>query len=309
MRILVTGGAGYVGSILVGQLLRDEHEVVVIDDFRHGVPSLALYCTSKKLKIVRGDARDLRLVMHYLHIMDVFVPLAALVGAPLCERSKKEAIETNFHAVRDTLAAMSRDQMVIAPISNSGYGVGADGVCTEETPMNPISVYGQTKVDAEKAIMDRGNAISLRLATVFGWSGRMRTDLLVNDFVLRAVRDRAIVLFESHFRRNYVHVRDVATAFSHSISRFHFLKDQAYNVGLSNANLTKYQLCECIRPHVPELQILEAPTGEDPDKRDYLVSNAKIEATGWGAQYSLDDGIRELVLGYQMLRSHERGNA
>lgn len=310
MKILVTGGAGYVGSILVGHLLTDGHEVTVLDNFMWGQVSLASYCANQNLRIERGDARDTRTVKPLLRDADVLIPLAALVGAPLCEARFQDAWNINCYAVRDAMASMSSHQRIVIPISNSGYGVGErDQECTEDSPLRPVSVYGQTKVQVEQIVMSRGNAISLRLATVFGMSQRMRMDLLVNDFVWRAVRDRAIVLFEGHFRRNFVHVRDVAWAFSHALDNFDEMRDKPYNVGLSDANMTKLELCERIAKHVPDFHIAQSHFGEDPDKRDYVVSNARIEATGWRPRYSLDDGIAELIKGYRMMRGHEHGNA
>lgn len=310
MKILVTGGAGYIGSVLVGQLLAyDEHDVVALDNFAWRQTSLAGICASPRLQIVRGDVRDMRVMKPLLRDTDVLIPLAALVGAPICEERQADARSTNLDAIVDAIKLMSSSQRIVAPISNSGYGVGEeDAECTEETPMRPISLYGVLKVEAEKVIMDRGCAISLRLATVFGMSPRMRLDLLVNDFVWRAVRDRVIVLFEPHFRRNFVHVRDVASAFSRAIEKFDEMRDQIYNVGLSDANLTKMQLCERIRKYIPDLEILTSEHGSDPDKRDYVVSNAKIERAGWYPHYSMDFGIRELIRGYQMPYGSEHGN-
>lgn len=309
MRILVTGGAGYLGSILVPYLLGDHHQVIVLDNFMYGQSPLNVLCTDPNFNVVNGDCRDMRTVEPLLKKADVFIPLAALVGAPLCARDVSAAWNTNKYAIRDTLEIMSPSQQILIPISNSGYGVGEPGKeCTEESPLKPLSLYGQTKVDAEKAVMDRGNAISFRLATVFGMAPRMRIDLLVNDFVFRAVHDKAVVLFEADFKRNYIHIRDVAQVFLQGIYRFPRMKDQIYNVGLSNANLSKRQLCACIHEHIPGFVFLESPIGEDIDKRDYIVSNAKLEATGWRPKYSLDAGIKELILGYRMLRNTVHGN-
>jgi nucleoside-diphosphate-sugar epimerase len=240
---------------------------------------------------------------------DIVIPLAALVGAPLCERDQVGAETTNHGAVRTAIELMSREQRLLMPTTNSGYGVGEAGqFCTEETPLRPISVYGRTKVAAEQAVLDRGNSISFRLATVFGMSPRMRLDLLVNDFVYRAVTDRAVVLFEAHFKRNYLHVRDVANAFLHGIAQFEAMRDKPYNVGLSDANLSKLELCQRIQKHLPKFVFLEAPIGEDPDKRDYIVSNARIEAAGFHPRHSLDAGIAELMKGYAMIRNNAFGN-
>jgi nucleoside-diphosphate-sugar epimerase len=207
------------------------------------------------------------------------------------------------------LRLAGKGQRFLLPVTNSGYGIGqANSFCDETTPLAPISLYGRTKVEAERAVLDRGNGIAFRLATVFGMSPRMRLDLLVNDFVYRAVVDRAVVLFEAHFKRNYLHVRDVARAFLHGIDNFDRMKNEAYNVGLSDANISKAELCARIQRHLPGFVYLEAPIGEDPDKRDYIVSNEKIEKTGFRCAHSLDDGIRELIKGYRMLRNSVYGN-
>lgn len=308
MNVLITGGAGYIGSILTEQLLGADHAVTVLDNFMYGQNSLAHLCRYERLKIVRGDAGDQTVVLPLLDKADVILPLAAIVGAPACDASRDAAWSTNYSAIRWLSDVKSPSQLLIIPITNSGYGVGTDGECTEESPLNPVSLYGRLKVQAEEVVMSRSNSISLRLATVFGMSQRMRLDLLVNDFVYRAVRDKFVVLFEGHFRRNYVHVRDVADAFIHSLDNFDAMNGQVYNVGLSDANLTKIELCKKIQEHVPDFWFTEAPVGEDPDKRDYVVSNAKIEATGWKAVRSLDCGIDELIKGYQMIRNSKYGN-
>lgn len=307
--ILVTGGAGYVGTILVTLLLEEGYEVTVLDNFGHGENSLAHVCHHSKLSIVSGDVRSKKIVEPILKKVDIVIPMAALVGAPLCDRDPVAAASVNRDAICEMLKVMSKEQRVLIPTTNSGYGVGRQGVlCTEESPMRPLSLYAQTKIEAEKAVLERGNGISFRLATVFGMSPRMRIDLLVNDFVYRAVKDRFIVLFESHFKRNFVHIRDVAYAFLHGIKHFETMKNQAYNVGLSEANLSKKELCERIRQHVPEFVIMEAPVGEDPDKRNYIVSNEKIEKTGYKPRVSLDNGIRELLKGYRMIRNSRYAN-
>lgn len=307
--ILVTGGAGYLGSTLVPMLLAEGHRVSVLDSFMFQQDSLNHVCADPKLEIYRGDTRDARVVAPLLAKHDIVIPLAALVGAPLCARDAVGAETINRDAIRMIVDTMSPDQWMLTPITNSGYGVGEAGkFCTEETPMRPISLYGRTKVEAEIAALSRENAISFRLATVFGMSPRMRLDLLVNDFVYRAVNDRTIVLFEAHFKRNFIHVRDVARAFLHGIANFGTMKSEPYNVGLSDANLSKAELCSVIRQHLPNFVALEAPVGEDPDKRDYIVSNAKIEATGFKPAYSLDEGIRELIKGYVMLNDSRYSN-
>jgi nucleoside-diphosphate-sugar epimerase len=309
MHFLLTGGAGYIGSLLVPSLLHDRHRVTVLDTFSSGEPNLATSCLSEAFEPIRGDARDMRVVEPLLKRADAVIPLAALVGAPLCARDEIGAVSLNRDAVVELTKRVSRNQLLIYPTSNSGYGVGeANALCTETSPLRPISLYGRTKVEAEKAILDNCRGLSLRLATVFGMSPRMRLDLLVNDFTWRAVTDRAVVLLEAHFRRNYIHIRDVAKAFLHAVENYNTMRGEPFNVGLSDANLTKAQLCEQIARHVPGFVWLEAPIGEDPDKRDYVVSNSKSENTGWRADVSLDLGIRELVKGFQMLRNGRFAN-
>lgn len=309
LSILVTGGAGYLGSTLVPALLAAGHKVTVLDTFMFRQSPLNQLCADPHFDVVRGDARDEAVLRPLLKKADIFIPLAALVGAPLCDNDKLGAETINSGAVRTAIALMSPAQRILMPTTNSGYGIGEAGQhCTEETPLRPISLYGRTKVEAERAVLDRGNAISFRLATVFGMSPRLRIDLLVNDFVYRAVNDRAVVLFEAHFKRNYIHVRDVARAFLHGIEHFEEMRDRPYNVGLSDANLSKLELCQRIQAQLPKFVFLEAPIGEDPDKRDYIVSNARIEATGFRPAHSLDDGIRELIKGYRMIRNSAFGN-
>jgi nucleoside-diphosphate-sugar epimerase len=307
--ILVTGGAGYLGSTLVPALLDVGFDVTVLDNLMFRQSPLNHVCAHPGFDFVHGDARDEATVKPLLAKADLVIPLAALVGAPLCNRDQIGAVTTNRDAIAMLTRLLSKEQRVLLPVTNSGYGVGEQGKeCTEESPLRPISLYGRTKVEAEQAVMQRGNAISFRLATVFGMSPRMRLDLLVNDFVYRAVNDHTVVLFEPHFKRNYIHVRDVARAFLHGIENFERMRNQVYNVGLSDANLSKWELCERIQKHVPGFVFLEAPVGEDPDKRDYIVSNAKIEATGYRPAHSLDTGIAELMKGYRMVKNQSYGN-
>jgi nucleoside-diphosphate-sugar epimerase len=309
LSILVTGGAGYLGSTMVPALLAAGHRVTVLDNFLFQQASLNHLCADPNFDVRRGDARDPEVLKPLLREADVIIPLAALVGAPMCNNDKVGAETINRDAILTLIRLASPQQRFLMPITNSGYGIGEAGkFCTEETPLRPISLYGRTKVEAEQAVLARGNAISFRLATVFGMSPRMRIDLLVNDFVYRAVNDRAVVLFEAHFKRNYIHVRDVARVFLHGIQNFDALKDEPYNVGLSDANLSKLELCQAIQRQLPSFVFLEAPIGEDVDKRDYIVSNEKIERTGYLPSYSLDDGIRELIKGYRMLRNSLYGN-
>ncbi len=309
-RVLVTGGAGYLGSTLVPALLDRGFAVTVIDNFMFGQDSLSAVCYHPHFSLIRGDVRSLDRIRPLLKDADIIIPLAALVGAPICDRDPLAATSTNKQAIVDMLAFLGKEQRVLLPITNSGYGVGEAGkFCTEETPLRPVSLYGRDKVEVERILLDRHPAaISLRLATVFGMSPRMRLDLLVNDFVYRACTDRFIVLFESHFKRNFVHVRDVARAFIHAIDQFEAMKGEPYNVGLSDANLSKLELCLQIQRHLPDFVFLESSIGQDPDQRDYIVSNEKIERTGYRPAFSLDDGIRELMKGASMIRNVKYSN-
>lgn len=309
MKVLVTGGAGYVGSVLVEHLLSAGYSVRVLDLFRHRQPSLLHLCADERLEIERGDCRDPRVVREAIADADILIPLAAVVGAPACAADPEAAMSTNVGAVETLLGMRSPQQRILFPVTNSGYGIGEQGVeCTEESPLRPISLYGRTKVEAEQKILDAGNCITFRLATAFGPSPRMRTDLLVNDFTLRALTDRVVVLFEPHFKRNYIHVRDIARAFAHGIANFAQMAGRPYNVGLSDANLSKAELCIRIQNAVPGFQYIEAPIGEDPDKRDYIVSNARIETAGFMPQFSLDDGIRQLIKAYRALPASQFTN-
>lgn len=310
MKILVTGGAGYIGSILVSELLKHNYEVIVVDNFMYNQSSLLDCCHDKRLTIVRGDVRDKKLISDYLKNADVIFPLACLTGAPACSKYPIEAKSVNFDAIKMILELRSESQQIIFPTTNSGYGVGQKGIyCTEETPLNPITDYGRLKVEAEKMLLDDGNCITLRLATAFGISSRMRLDLLVNDFAYRAVTDRFLVLFEAHAKRNYIHVRDVAKVFIHCLKNFDRMKEEPYNVGLSDANLSKWELCEEIKKQVPNFYFTESDIGTDPDKRDYIVSNEKIEKTGFKPDFSLQAGITELIKGYKIIRRNQFSNA
>lgn len=309
MKVLVTGGAGYIGSILTPMLLEKGAEVTVVDNFFYNQNSLLDVCYHPRLRVVRADARDEKLISSVIKEQDFILPLACLVGAPLCEKFPQEARVVNLEAIKMILKHRLPSQKIIFPNTNSGYGTGETGIyCTEETPLRPISLYGRLKVKAEEAILAAGNAVTLRLATVFGISPRMRLDLLVNDFVYRAVHDGYVVLFEADFKRNYIHVSDAARAFIHAMDNFKRMKNEPYNVGLSNANLSKLELCEEIKKQIPNFTFVISPVGRDPDKRNYIVSNEKIEKTGFKPQISLQDGISELIKGYQIIRRHDFTN-
>jgi nucleoside-diphosphate-sugar epimerase len=304
MKILITGGAGYLGSILTPTLLAQGHEVTVLDNFYFNQSSLLDCCQYEKFSVVRGDCREEALVKPLVAKADLIIPLAALVGAPLCNTDRIATQSTNQDAVEMLCRLASTQQWIIMPVTNSGYGIGDKGkMCTEDSPLRPLSTYGITKVKAEQAVLSRDNSISFRLATVFGCAPRMRVDLLVNDFVYRAVHDRAVLIFEGHFKRNFIHIRDVTRAFLHGIANFDSMKGKPYNVGLDEANLSKLELCAVIQKHLPKFVYVEAPIGEDPDKRDYIVSNARLAATGFHPEWHLDRGIAELIKGYTIVRN------
>jgi nucleoside-diphosphate-sugar epimerase len=303
-KVLVTGGAGYIGSILVPVLLDSGYEVTVLDSFKYGQNSLVANCSNTRFKIIKGDVRDRDLLSKEVKSADILIPLAAIVGAPACARSPVETRDINAESIKHLASIASINQKIIFPVTNSGYGIGESGkMCTEDSPLKPISLYGKTKVDAESYLIERGNVVALRLATVFGAAPRMRIDLLVNDFVYRAVYDRFIVLFEAHFKRNYIHIRDVVNAIIFSIHNYEKMRSQSYNCGLSTANLSKLELCELIKKHLPSFYVTESTIGEDPDKRDYIVSNEKLESLGWSPNFTLDDGVEELIKAYTMIRN------
>jgi nucleoside-diphosphate-sugar epimerase len=299
--VLVTGAAGYIGSVLCERLLDAGCNVTAIDNLMYGEQNLFHLCADKRFRFVFGDARNERLMREEMKSADVVIPLAAIVGAPACDRDPIAASSINLEAVRLMNRLRSKSQVIVYPTTNSGYGTkSGDVYCTEETPLEPISLYGRDKVTAELELLESENAITLRLATVFGLSPRMRLDLLVNHFTYAAVTDGYIVIFEKHFKRNYVHVRDVADCFLHCIGNVSQMAGKPYNVGLDDANLSKEDLALCVKKHVPNFFIHFAEVGSDPDKRNYIVSNARLRATGFEAKRSIEDGVQELIKGYRM---------
>jgi len=309
MKVLVTGGAGYLGSVLCGRLLEAGHSVTVLDSFMFGQTSLFHLCADRRLEIVRGDVRDEPTVGRLVKQCDVVIPLAALVGAPLCDRDPHAATAVNRDAIRIVNRLRSKDQLIVYPTTNSGYGTRSGAqFCTEDTPLEPISLYGRTKVEAEEEVLGSPNSITLRLATVFGTSPRMRIDLLVNHFVYAAVTDRYIVIFEKDFKRNYIHIRDVADCFEHCIRNQERMVGRPYNAGLDAANLSKEELALTVQKHVPGFYIHFSEVGSDPDKRNYIVSNQRLRDAGFEAKRTLDEGISELVKAYGMMRKTVFGN-
>ena len=299
-KVLITGGAGYLGSVMSEVLLSKGYSVTVLDNLIYKQLSITTFCHNKNFKFVYGDVRDSQLLSDLVETHDIIIPLAAIVGMPACKKDPELTVAVNYEQIKDIVAFMWPSQKLLVPNTNSQYG-SSDSVITEDSPFNPLSLYAQTKCDAEKAVLDSGNGISLRLATVFGVSYRQRMDLLVNDFVYRAFTDEFLVLFESHFLRNYVHVRDVANAFLHLIENYQACNNNAFNVGLTSANMSKLQLAQKIKEYVPNLVIIEEQFKEDFDKRNYVVSNEKLESTGWNCNFSLDAGIQELLQAYKMI--------
>lgn len=308
-KVLITGAAGYIGSILTPLLLEEGFEVVALDNLVYRQISLLDCFGHPSFRFVKGDCLDEELLVSLMKDVDVIIPLAAVVGAPACKQNPAYAKLVNVDAIQLILRHLKREQLVVFPNTNSGYGVGEEGIyCTEKTPLRPVSDYGKWKVAIEEELLASGQAISLRLATVFGVSPRMRVDLLVNDFTYRACHDRTIVVFEENFKRNYIHVRDVAGAFLFAIRHAEEMKGEAFNVGLSDANLSKKELCEKIREYVPNLYYHAAPIGQDPDQRNYIVSNEKLESLGWRPKKSLDAGIQELVGAFSIIRNNQFAN-
>jgi nucleoside-diphosphate-sugar epimerase len=303
MKILITGGAGYLGSVITGKMLNAGHEVVVLDKLIFNQTSLLVYTSNPNFRFIHGDVRNASLLEKLCNEADAIIPLAAIVGFPACDAEPELAEEINYNQISN-IVRFTRDKgkKILYPNTNSGYGIGVGQTeCTEESPLNPISIYGKTKCHAEDLLKSSTDAIIFRLATVFGVSPRMRTDLLVNDFTYKAITDKYIVVFEKNFKRNFIHIQDVANVFLFMLENYEKYKGEIFNVGLSTANLSKQELLEKIQNHVKNFAISYNDYYEDPDKRDYIVSNAKIESTGWSPEWDIDRGIKELIMGYQMI--------
>jgi nucleoside-diphosphate-sugar epimerase len=307
MKILITGGAGYLGSTLAEHLLSKGHSVTVIDNLMYKQTSLLHLFKQPKFNFILGDVRDEKLLADEVKLADVVIPLAAIVGMPACKANPQLTVEVNYEQIKRIVDMLRDDQKLILPNTNSQYGSSED-IITEESPFNPLSLYAVTKCDAEDYVLKKGNGVILRLATVFGVSPRMRQDLLVNDFVYKSVVDGYLVLFEAHFKRNYIHVQDIARTFEFMIDNYDQCRGQVYNVGLSTANLSKLELAEKIKQHIPTLVIKQDEFKQDFDKRNYIVSNAKLEGLGWRPMYDLDYGIRQLIQAYQMTIPYNNRN-
>jgi len=303
MKILITGGAGYLGSVITGHMLKEGYKVIVLDKLIFNQTSLLQYTSNNNFKFIHGDVRNEKLLEKLCSEVDVIIPLAAIVGFPACASEPELAREINFQQIVNIVKFTNgKGKKILYPNTNSGYGLSTgQSECTEESPLTPISVYGTTKCEAENFLRTSTDAIIFRLATVFGVSSRMRTDLLVNDFTYKAITDKYIVVFEKTFKRNFIHIEDVANAFMFMLNNYDTYKGEVFNVGLSDANLSKQELLEKIQSHVKDFAVVYDDYYEDPDKRNYIVSNEKIEATGWKPEWDLDRGIKQLIMAYQMI--------
>jgi nucleoside-diphosphate-sugar epimerase len=307
MKVLITGGAGYLGSTLTKHLLEAGYSVTVLDNLMYDQVTLLHLFSNPKFQFELGDVRDKKLLQELVGLNDVIIPLAAIVGMPACKANPELTVAVNYQQVADIVEVLRGDQKLILPNTNSQYG-SSDSIITEESPFNPLSLYAKTKCDAENTMLEKGNGVSLRLATVFGVSPRMRTDLLVNDFVYKSVVDGYLVLFEAHFKRNYIHVQDIARTFQFIIENYDKCKGHAFNVGLSTANLSKLELAETIKKYIPSLVIKQDEFKEDFDKRNYIVSNEKLESLGWKPIYDLDYGIKQLISAYKIVINKNNQN-
>lgn len=303
MKILITGGAGYLGSVITQRLLDEGHQVTVLDKLIFKQVSLLTHCSNPNFNFIHGDVRNVALLERLCDENDVIIPLAAIVGFPACADEPNLANEINFVQIKNIVNFIKgKNKKVLYPNTNSGYGLGTGQMeCTEESPLTPISVYGTTKCAAEDLLKNHTDAIIFRLATVFGVSPRMRTDLLVNDFTYKAITDKYITVFEKTFKRNFIHIQDVANVFLFMLDNYEQYKGEVFNVGLSDANLSKQELLEKLQLHVKDFAINYNDYYEDPDKRNYIVSNVKVESTGWKPEWDLDRGIDELIMAYQMI--------
>lgn len=302
-KVLITGGAGYLGSVLTELLLSKGYQVTVLDNLMYKQTSVAPFAYHNNFKFILGDVRNKSTLQPLVESHDILIPLAAIVGMPACKANPEATIDINYKQVQNVVDWSSKDQMILIPNTNSQYGSSTE-IITEDSPFNPLSLYAETKCAAEDAVLNSGNGIAMRLATVFGMSYRMRLDLLVNDFVYKAMTDGTLVLFESHFMRNYIHVRDIANTFLFMIENYDECNNNAFNVGLTEANCTKLELANTIQKYIPSLVVVENNFKQDFDQRNYMVSNAKLESKGWKPEFGLERGIQELIEGYQLIIKH-----
>lgn len=301
-KVLITGGAGYLGSTAAEYLLSKGYIVTVLDNLMYKQLSLLHLFKNDRFRFVKGDVRDVELLQGLVKENDVIIPLAAIVGMPACKDNPQLTVEVNYEQIKNIAEVLTSTQKLIMPNTNSQYG-SSEEIITEESPFKPLSLYAKTKCDAEDTVIASGG-VALRLATVFGISPRMRQDLLVNDFVYKAFTDGYLVLFEAHFKRNYIHVQDIARAFEFVIENYEKCSGEAFNVGLSTANLSKIELAQKIKEHIPSLVIKQDEFKQDFDKRNYIVSNDKFENLGWKPQYDLDYGIKQLIQAYSIVVTH-----